>query len=117
VRQVKIRSWDADLEQFEVTEVQGPLGPVMQWTGIIDRNGREVYEGDIVEAWDRGMKGVFEVRWRNEGVPMYILWPAYQHDQFWHPYGPHDTGLTVIGNIYETPELRPRLESRRGKYE
>lgn len=78
---------------------------IMQYTGLHDKNGKEIYEGDIVEAWDRGRKARFEVRYRNEGAPMFILYPAYQHNEFWNLHGPEDTSAEVIGNIYENPEL------------
>lgn len=107
MRKIKTRFWHEPSGQFLTAEASEHD---MLWIGITDKNGVEVYEGDIVEAWSEGLKGTFEVRWRGEGVPMYILWPAYQHGQFWHPFGPQDTALEVIGNIIETPHLRPQVE-------
>ena len=66
--------------------------PVMQYTGRKDKNGKEIYEGDILRF--AHMKGKvfyedFAFLW--DGNP-----PAHQA---W----PHDA--EVIGNIYENPEL------------
>jgi uncharacterized phage protein (TIGR01671 family) len=78
---------------------------LMQFTGLKDKNSKEIYEGDILEAWSEGSRRVVEVRWRNEGAPMFILYPAYAEGKFWHLSGPNDTNAEIVGNIYENPEL------------
>ena len=98
-------------EKYETGEtVLSEHVELMQYTGIKDKKGREIYEGDILEAWDNGRKASFEVRYRNEGAPMFILWPAYQHGEFWNLHGPHDTSALVIGNIYEHSERLVKKE-------
>lgn len=86
----------------------------MQFTGLLDKNGKEIYEGDIVVAYSEGYKGVFQIKWRQQGSPCYILYPAYQNKQQWHLHGSQldnnkgfysDSGVEIIGNIYENPEL------------
>ena len=70
-----------------------------------------VYEGDIVEAFSQGVKGTFEVKWRQEGSPSWILFPAWQSSQMWYLHavgtekGYYKDNITVIGNRYENPEL------------
>ena len=103
---------------------------LMQFTGVKDKNGKEIYEGDIVIAWSAGSKGKFEIKWRQDGAPMWLLYPAWQAGAFWNISATHhtkgkqfidvsgkiestnlegyfDDGIEVIGNIYENPELLP----------
>jgi len=107
-REIKFRAWDdiemvyiSDLFWFEenhFSSVNDNLGhKLMQYTGLKDKNGKEIYEGDIVKG-DLGHVGTveynapsFEVRW-NDGDCCKIFDAVHGV-------------IEVIGNIYENPNL------------
>lgn len=68
---------------------------VEQFTGLLDRNGKKIYEGDIIESTWNGDKA--EVVWNDvEGE-----WEHYADFNTHSKY----SGSVVIGNIHESPEL------------
>ena len=86
-----------------------PIAYVRQFAGLKDKNGKEIYEGDIMQMWFLGVKSdIVRIVFRNGGF--YIL-----HKTKNNAYG--DMGvkpfektnkckhLEIIGNIYESPEL------------
>lgn len=79
---------------------------LMQSTGLKDKNGKEIFEGDIVVAMSQGVKEIGEVKHRIDGY--WLMYPAWQHGEFWNIVKNVDTGETgveIIGNIYENPEF------------
>lgn len=121
-REIKFRMWNKALQVMVVKSVaflsvpffaDEDHGIYMQFTGLLDRNGKEIYEGDVLIAdvnclSDMGRQGV-EVVWWNSGfctrkigttfepVPLHICVVGFRPE--------------IIGNIYENPEL---LEVQRG---
>mgnify|MGYP001207977073 CR=1 FL=1 len=89
-------------------DVEVDPNTVGRFTGLNDKNGNEIYEGDIVEAWSEGVKAIGEVKRRMDGL--FIIYPAYQRGEFWglcpDVYG--HTTVEIIGNVYENPELLGR---------
>lgn len=78
------------------------LSTVGQYTGLTDRNGKEIYEGDIVEACSQGEHRKCEVAWSEKTVSFFLK----------HSVGPWSLSgawgkesCEVIGNIYDNPEL------------
>lgn len=84
--------------------------PLMQYTGLKDKNGVEIYEGDICRCYG-GIKefgqyeysGVYEVKYFGNGFDMVKDNCGYG----WGLSGAIDI-IEVIGNIYENPELLER---------
>ena len=79
---------------------------LMQYTGMKDKNGKEIYEGDIVEVFNRGKwivgysGDMFTLRKTIEAKKCYSL------TSFVSDYD-KDMRLSyeIIGNIYQNPEL------------
>jgi hypothetical protein len=73
---------------------------LMQYTEIKDKNGKEIYEGDIVEfkRWNKKIKNrevvIITTYW------VLLKWGSYRDNPLYY----RDT-IEVIGNIYENPEL------------
>ena len=72
-----------------------------QFTGLLDKNGKEIYEGDIVKC-DRF---VYEVVFEEKRFASYGL--HRKEDMFMHYFGEamESQQCEVIGNIHDNPEL------------
>ena len=118
MRQLKFRSWNGKSMQYggfsihctgkvdgSVLHADNPL-VVMQFTGLIDVNGKEVYEGDII------------ARTEDHNLTQIVTWGESSH---WRGmddgYNVHHIGFSVgeyffsidnfvvVGNIHQNPEL------------
>lgn len=76
---------------------------VMQYTGLKDKNGKEIYEGDIVirKEDDGRTTAPEEVYFDNGGFQPFCE-PCHGGTTDWKEY---EKTTEVIGNIYENPEL------------
>ena len=91
-------------------------GPIMQFTGLKDKNGKEIYEGDIVwckatkDYRSRKYKGIFVIEWDISAWGYNFHWRSIQgYECSTHIMGSPDVGksqnIEVIGNIYENSEM------------
>lgn len=71
---------------------------IMQFTGLKDKNGKEIYEGDIVRCNEQFVE---QVVFLNGGFQT-----TQDGETFKVSAWGWDT-MEVIGNIYENPELAP----------
>lgn len=144
MREIKFRAWDKKNErmfysddgrgfQFELSPSSGngirdikgndlpecDFSEWMQYTGLLDKNGKEIYErdivmmrygqdeeqnddGDIIESWEHEEKDI--VRYE-DGAFIVNAWSS-SYDQTSVGWAIEEGWeLEVIGNIYENTEL------------
>lgn len=85
---------------------------VGQFTGLYDKNGKEIYEGDIVKM-STAMYGdeIFRVSYEDNHIGAFCLCSDEQEDTsrfvsiFGRNYGYEPFYCEVIGNIHDNPEL------------
>ena len=125
MRELKFRVWDNTFKEYVrpdyniigyVYPLDGTLGvndlddcTIEQYTGLRDKNDKEIYEGDIVENTYKDVGKVrYEVRWECGRFVMESRKPVNLVQIGMGVY-PHSS--EVIGNIHENPEL---LEEKDG---
>lgn len=112
-REIKFRAWDGEHMIHDIGIRSGMAlhldtgkmhdWPLMQYTGLNDKDGQEIYEGDVVENHHpEKTSGIYIVRFSlsDFGTRFEIVNHATGLNRWWK-----EATCRVIGNIYENPEL------------
>jgi hypothetical protein len=102
---------DSEIEEFElndalmndyITAYPDEI-ELMQSTGLFDRNGKEIFEGDIVDY--KGRKAV--IKWHGSYASFIYIFVDELHKRVagWSPLYLAYFHFEVIGNKFETPEF------------
>lgn len=78
---------------------------VGQFTGLTDKNGKKIFEGDIIN--ERPPMNIYTFRgfvvWDDGRALWRLLFT--EHPEYLAVLGTYSTFYTVVGNIYDNPEL------------
>lgn len=110
----------SDRLEFRVEDIAGVYPQTVgQFTGLLDKNGKEIYEGDVIEIKEIGgygckRKGVVEYDVDDCAFVVRVLPPSWagtarlstrvQICADWNCTHKYINQYTVIGNIHDNPE-------------
>ena len=77
------------------------LETVGQYTGLTDKNGKKIFEGDIMPVWENGEEYHYKVIYNGDCFMLAML----DSEQGSYPLSTKNAISEVIGNIHDNPEL------------
>ena len=90
-----------DIDSIDLSSIEVDIDTVGQFTGLFDKNGKEIYEGDIIKGFDI----TIEV-WYSEDRACFIAEMKEPQNDMMDILGGYDTErMEIIGNIYDNPNL------------
>jgi len=106
-REIKFRAWDEsdgkpymlgpyDLKDAIFNNKDIRCLPIMQFTGLLDKNGKEIYEGDLLIGF---LGKLWEVSWSKHSLSWVVMDDEHEEKLS------KDELFNVVGNIYENPDL------------
>lgn len=127
MREIKFRAWVNSYSHWHMTDkinisntgvffhvgqsnITNPDWKLMQFTGLKDKNGEEIYEGDIalenIHYTDGKTKTTTRIVEEDICNPCFVMRNIVQKDDIEYDFIKCGTSeLEIIGNIYENPEL------------
>lgn len=101
-----------DCPKFNLKEGYSPIGPIEQYIGICDKDGKEIFQGDVIGEYADEQYFLFGiVTYGNDQRSMYAGTFYLAEDleghvsDFWESDWSDVSFLEVVGNIYEHPNL------------